>query len=77
MNKARRKWLQSVINALEEQKGELESIQDEEQEAYDNLPESLNDTDRANDMYENIDGLGDAASELDDIISNLQEILER
>lgn len=77
MNKERRKWLQSVINELEVQKCEIESIQDEEQEAYDNLPENLNDTERANNMYENIDGFGDVSSELEDIISNLQEILER
>ena len=77
MNKARRQWLQSVINALEEQKGEIESIQYEEQEAYDNLPENLNDTERANNMYENIDDMEAAASDLEDIISNLQDIVER
>lgn len=77
MNKARRKWLQSVIDALEEQKGELESIQEEEQEAFDNMPEGLQDSDRGQTIYENIDTLESAASNLEDIISELQEVLER
>lgn len=41
MNKQRRKWLESVINHLEEQRDELSNIYDEEQEAYDNLPEGI------------------------------------
>jgi len=77
MNKARRKWLQTVIDQLEAQKMEIDSIQEEEQEALDNLPDNLNCTDMAANMEENADGLGDAASDLEDIISNLQEILER
>lgn len=77
MNKARRKWLEETINKLEEQKTELESIGEEEQEAYDNMPESLQDSEKGQTMYENIDTLETAASDLDDIITNLQEILER
>lgn len=77
MNKARRKWLQSVIDALEEQKCEIESIQEEEQEAYDNMPEGLQEAERGQTIYENCDTLESAASDLEDIISNLQEALER
>ena len=77
MNKARRKWLEDTINKLEEQKTELESIGEEEQETYDNMPESLQDSEKGQTMYENIDSLETAASDLDDIIANLQEILER
>nr|CAI9750746.1 hypothetical protein GPVRGNEL_GPVRGNEL_CDS_0073 [Caudoviricetes sp.] len=36
------------------------------QEAYDNIPESLNDRERANEIYENIDAL-------QDIVYNLEE----
>ena len=75
MNKARRKWLEDTIGKLEEQKSELESIYMEEQEAYDNMPESLHESERGQSMYENIDTLETAASDLEDIISNLQEIL--
>ena len=41
MNKARRKWLEDIIGKLEEQMEELYNPQQEEQEAYDNMPESL------------------------------------
>ena len=77
MNKARRKWLQSVIDALEEQKCEIDNIAEEEQEAYDNMPEGLQEAERGQTIYENISDLESASSDLEDIISNLQEILER
>lgn len=76
MNKARRKWLEKTIATLEDQRAELESICEEEQEAYDNMPESLQDSERGQSLYDNIDALESAASDLDDIISNLQEILD-
>lgn len=75
MNKERRKWLEKTIEALEEQRAELESIYEEEQEAYDNMPESLQDSERGQTLYDNIDALESATSDLDDVISNLQEIL--
>ena len=77
MNKTRRKWLEKTIATLEDQKLELESICEEEQEAYDNMPESLQESEKGQTMYENIDTLESASSDLEDIISNLEEILER
>ena len=41
MNKARRKQLEEIVNALDEQKSVIESVCEEEQEAFDNLPESI------------------------------------
>ena len=38
MNKARRKAIEDAIAILEGAKDELESIRDDEQECYDNLP---------------------------------------
>lgn len=77
MNKARRKWLQSVIEQLEAQKTEIESIQEEEQEAYDNMPESLQDSERGQAMYECVSDLESERDSLEDVAQNLQEILER
>lgn len=77
MNKERRKTLQGIIDELESQKENIETLQEEEQEAYDNLPESIQASDRGDAMCENADGLADAASDLEDVISVLQEILER
>lgn len=77
MNKQRRKWLEDTIAKLEENKSEIESIEQEEREAYDNLPESIQESERGESMLENADELEQAASDLDDLISNLNEILER
>ena len=76
MNKQRRKWLSDVITKLEEAKTDIESIAEEEREAYDNLPEGIQESDRGDVMYENADNLDQAASDLDDLISNLNEIIE-
>lgn len=77
MNKYRRSILKSVIERLETAIQKIESVKEDEQEAYDNLPDNLNDTDRANDMYENVDDMEDAVSSLQDIIDQLQEIIDR
>lgn len=77
MNIKRRRKILQVICALEEQLEQIESVCEEEQEAYDNLPEGIQGSDRGDTMYEIIDGMESAYSDLKDIISNLQEIVER
>ena len=77
MNKARRKWLQDTIEAIENAKIELESIRDEEQECFDNLPESIQYGERGDAMQENIDEIDGEISNLEDVISNLNDIVER
>ena len=78
MNKARRKWLENIIDKLDDIKSEIESIREEEQESYDNIPENLNDSEMATTMEENIDNLDEVLSNLEDyIIDGLNEILER
>ena len=77
MNNARRKAIEAVIDILTEQKEALEGIRDEEQECYDNLPESLQYAEKGEQMSENCDSLDTASSDLEDIIDLLQEIIER
>lgn len=78
MNKARRKWLENIIDKLDDIKSEIESIREEEQDAYDNIPENLNDSEMATTMGENLDDLDEVLSNLEDyIIDGLNEILER
>ena len=77
MNRQRRKSLQKVINTLEEQRDELQRLAEEEQESYENLPDNLNDTEKAVEMQENAEGLEESQSDIDDIIERLYEILER
>ena len=65
MNAKRRNAIESVVNELiekfEEIKAEaidqLSEIRDEEQEAFDNLPEALQDSERGENMQDCIDDL--------------------
>lgn len=77
MNKARRKWLGEIIDKLEEQKMELDSLIEEEQEAYDNMPESLQDGERGQAMSDIINDLETERDSIEDVMQNLLEILER
>ncbi|MBR4533904.1 MAG: hypothetical protein IKO85_05105 [Bacteroidaceae bacterium] len=77
MNKERRKRLDAVISQLEELQAEVVSVAEEEREAYDNLPDSLNDTDRANQLCENADDLESIDGDFESLLDTLREISER
>lgn len=77
MNKARRKWLTDISDKLDGLATELTSVAMEEQECYDNLPDSLNDTDRANEMYENIDEINDISYEVNNLVERLNELIAK
>lgn len=86
MNNTRRKLIKDIITALqgidlEGPKSDVENVKDEEQEAFDNLPESLQQGDRGQAMEQAIGTLEDALSELEtacsaveDAIAKLEEI---
>lgn len=82
MNKQRRKALAEIVSQLEEAKRiitssrcELEDLQDEEYEAYENLPNSLHDSERGEIMSNNADILEEAASDLDGLDDQIEDIL--
>lgn len=77
MNRDRRKRLQEVYDALEEQLTALEEIRDEEQGSYDNYPESLQESERGQTLYENVDSLDSAYNDLESLLESIQEVLER
>lgn len=74
MNTKRRKAISKAIEdylnketaAREELRNALEAVRDEEEEAYDNLPESIQDTEKGEAMQNAISALEDFISELDD-----------
>ena len=76
MNKTRRKLLESVIDKLTDTKNDIETIADEEREAYDNLPENLQNTAKAEAMDYNADTLYQACDDIDDIIGELEAVLD-
>lgn len=71
MNKARRLSIMKTINSLQILKSDVENIQSEEQDAYDNLPESLQDSERGDRMQEAIDNLDDAMTLIDEAVTAL------
>lgn len=70
MNKARRLEIQKAMEKLDEAKAMLESCRDEEQDYFDNMPESLQGGDKGQ-AAEN------AISLLDDIISNIEDAISQ
>ena len=75
MNKARRKRIEKVVNLLEELRDELESVKDEEQTAYDNMPESLRESERGESMQEAVDTLDDINTDFENLIENVNGLL--
>ena len=75
MNKSRRKKIEAIKNLLSTIQTDLEVIKDEEQEAYDNLPESMQDGEKGEKMYEAIDNLETVCSSLEEIQENLNEAM--
>lgn len=85
MNAKRRNAINSIINDLidkfEEIKAEaidqLSEIRDEEQEAFDNLPEALQVSERGENMQNCIDALESFMSDLEDMeIEGTDDLIE-
>lgn len=88
MNAKRRKALRAIITKLEklenlksEIQEQLEEIMDEEQENLDNMPYSLQESERGQQMQEYIDTMYSVLSDLglidtEDLSSQLEEITE-
>ena len=76
MNAPRRKSIQEVIDQLEELKSTIETIMDEEQEAYDNLPENLQGSERGEAMSEAADNLDSAFSSMEEVLDYLTSAIE-
>lgn len=76
MNKVRRKEIERIFNILSECKTDLEAVRDEEEEALYNLPESLQESTKGDEMQENIDDLDNIVSNLSDVIEELEKYIQ-
>lgn len=76
MNAVTRKAISSIMDTLEEKKSELESLAEEEQEKYDNLPEGIQYSERGDKLQEAADNLQEYADSLQDVIDNLQCLID-
>jgi predicted PurR-regulated permease PerM len=77
MNKERRNRLTIITEALQSLPGDLQNILDEEQSAFDNLPESLQQSEKGQAMETAINDLDSAVSLVEEVILQLQEAAEQ
>ena len=83
MNKQRRKGIDQIINMLEnidleEIKDSIQDIIDEEQQTFDDMPENLQQSERAEAMEDAINSLEEAQSDLDgDIMQDIIDLLNQ
>ena len=79
MNAKRRKEIEKILASLDGLEERISALYDEESEAYENLPEAIQETERGENMLaasEALENAMDAASSIDDVISSLREALE-
>ena len=76
MNKENRKELEKAISLIEDAKQIIESIKDDEQDKFDNLPEGLQQSERGEKFEENVSVLDDALSQLEEVIDNISTATE-
>jgi prefoldin subunit 5 len=74
VNAERRKRIADCIAKLADIHNEIEQLATDEQDALDNLPESLQASERGDAMQEAVDALEQAASEVDDAKTTLESI---
>lgn len=74
MNKARRKRIAEAAELLDQARGILEEVRDEEQEAHDSLPESLQNGERGEEMEAYIDALASAGDYADEAYNAISDI---
>ena len=66
MNKDRRKSLSTILTSLEALGAELSALHDEEEEAFESMPESLQDGDRGEAAQAAIENLEQAQSAIEE-----------
>jgi uncharacterized phage infection (PIP) family protein YhgE len=73
MNNSRRKRISKIADALNELKGQIDELYKEEQEAFENIPESLQGTERYEAAENAVDMLYSASSRIENAISFLED----
>lgn len=76
MNNQRRKTLADISAALESLREQLGDVHSEEQDAFDSMPEGLQDSERGQKAQEAIDQLDSAFSDLESAIEAIGNAME-
>lgn len=75
MNAKRRKETEKFYNRILDMKEQLEAIRDEEQEAFDNMPEPIQYSDRGQQMEWKIEQMNSTLDSMQEVIDYLENIL--
>ena len=75
MNNKRRSNLSGVVDLLNKAIDRLEDISSEESEAFDNLPESFQNSELGESMENVISILDDSVEQLNEAVTSLEEII--
>ena len=75
MNEQRRRELRSVINDLNVLSEQLNHEAGGEDEAYDNMPESLQDTEKAQTLRDNAETLYDLEKVIDGVVEEIEKLI--
>ena len=73
MNNKRRKEISKIVSILEDVRDRLSEVVDEEQIAFDNMPESIQGSDRGCESEEAIGYLSDALDSVESALDYLDE----
>lgn len=76
MNKQRREQVKTAIESLNEANELLEQVGNEERDAYDNMPEGLQYSERGCQLEENADKLVDYRDTLNDYTSEITDMVD-
>lgn len=73
MNQRRRKTLKQALELLDQAYGLIESVKCEEEEAYDNLPEGLQESEKGEALYENVEQLEELMENVETVVEEITE----
>jgi len=76
MNKERRRRIKQVVESLTPLLAEVESIKDDEEFAFDSMPEGLQNSMRGEDSQEAIEYLDDATEKIEKAIECLEDAID-
>ncbi len=76
MNKQRRKEIDNLISDAIRLETSIEDLLDEEQDYFDNMPENLQSSDKAEIAKNAISCLEEALSNIQDLLDNLSEAMD-
>lgn len=75
MNNVRRKQIREAMELIQQAYEILSAVTEEEQEAFDNLPESLQESEKGEQIEQNVEELEEVCDNLDSAYETLAEFI--